>query len=496
MKKQTLRFLNRLNQTNILTPFIMILASCSMLIIVNYYTIKILSGARACANGESQYSKSHNIASRNLIYYLFTTKKEYWKKFEMNLDIAFGDAKARTAMTTMLNREIIEEGFKQGKNNEEDIKDMIWLFDNFKGVSFFQKTVEAWKKGDDLNIELYLTGLLVKQKITTTKLDYESKVKILNELDVINKKIAINQDTFSKSFGDGTRLVKGYLLFANAFFILLIISSVSIYYAVTIKKLTTAHQKLENQKNKLHATIINLEKTKENLSTEIIQNKKIIGTISHDIRSPLKYIQVIAKHLTTITDKTEIGYQYITSIHKSSSQLYEFTKTLIEYSKIYIEDRDNEQKTYSVFDLLESKKVIFEEIAENYNTKITNTANRNLHSKINNRIISIIIHNLLDNAVKNTINGAIEIGATSDNQKITYWIKDTGSGMSQDIIDYYTNLFNNRDPEKLILSTYGIGLHLVLELVVMLNGAISFTNGEEEGTTVSVEIKSKKQFLN
>jgi hypothetical protein len=30
---------------------------------------------------------------------------------------------------------------------------------------------------------------------------------------------------------------------------------------------------------------------------EIIQHKKIIGTISHDIQSPLKYIQVIAKHL-------------------------------------------------------------------------------------------------------------------------------------------------------------------------------------------------------
>ena len=56
------------------------------------------------------------------------------------------------------------------------------------------------------------------------------------------------------------------------------------------------------------------------------------------------------------------------------------------------------------------------------------------------------------------------------------------------IIDYYTKLFKNRDPEKLILSTYGIGLHLVLELLIILNGNISFSNPDNKGTMVTIDI--------
>lgn len=494
MKNRLLHLLHRLNQTNIATLFVMILASCSMLIFVNYYTIKTLSAARAYVSGESHYAAGHTAARQYLIYYVLTSKQEYWRKFETNLDIPFGGAKARNAMRTHLDKKAITEGFIQGKNNKEDIDDMIWLFENFGSVPFFRKAVREWTKGDALNIELYLTGLYIREQVNSQKLDSSSKMNILNDLEVINNKITINQAAFSNSFGEGTRQVKNYLIIANTFFILIIIGCVSFYYAITINKLTSSQKKLKNQKNRLRTIIKDLQQTKKSLSTEIIQNKKIIGTISHDIKSPLKYIQVIAKHLISITDKSEIGYQYISSIHKSSSQLFAFTKTLVEYSKIYTEDRDYEQKTYSVFDLIDEKRVIFEEIAENYNTKIVNTTNRNLNSQINRRIISIIMHNLLDNAVKNTLNGAIEIGATTTNDSITYYVKDTGTGISQDIIDYYSNLFNNRDPEKLVLSTYGIGLHLVLELVIMLDGTIAFAAGEEGGTMVSVQIKSKKQL--
>ncbi len=478
------------------TSFIIIvLLSCTMLIVVNYFTIKTLSATRAYVNGESHYSKGHNIATRNLIYYLITSKEEYWMKFESNLNIPLGDAKARIAMTANASDAIAIEGFTQGKNDPADIGDLIWLFKNFKKLPFFEKAINEWKKGDELNVELYLAGRFIKEKIKNKKLTYDQKLQLLEELDLINTKITINQDAFSNSFGDGTRAIKNYLLIVNTFFIFIIIGAVSYYYGSTIKKLTIARNKLKSQKEKLQSTIADLEKTKINLSTEIIQNKKIIGTISHDIRSPLKYIQVIAKHLTTIIDKNEIAHKYITSIHKSSYQLCEFTKTLVEYSKIYIADKKREQKSYSLFELVENKKVIFEEIAQNYNTKIINTTAQDTFSNINKRIVAIIIHNLLDNAVKNTINGTIEIGALKDNQKTSYYVKDSGSGMGQDIIDYYTNLFNNRDPEKLILSAYGIGLHLVLELVAMLNGKISFTKGDEEGTTVLVEIYKTKQLI-
>lgn len=481
-------------KTHTVTFLIIILTACSLLIVINFYTIKTLSATRAYVNGESRYSKGHNVATRNLINYLFTSKEEYWFKFLSNISIPMGDAKARISLTKRLDNETTKQGFREGKNHEEDLNDMIWLFNNFKNIWFFKKAIEEWKVGDQLNLALYHKGLDLHEKIKNNSFNLESKIKILEELDDLNIKIGHSEERFSNLLGDGTRKTNYYLLLTNIFFICIIISSISIYYSGMLKKIIKSKQELKQQKTQLEAIINDLEKTKRDLYAEIIQHKKIIGTVSHDIRSPLKYIQLIAKHLSSNTKKTKnaLIHQYANSIHKSSSQLYEFTKTLIEYSKIYIEDRDYNQKSYSVYDLIENKKTFFEDIAANNNTTIINKADKQLTSDINIRIISIIIHNLIDNAVKNTNSGTIEIGAKADSNKITYWVKDTGTGMSQDIIDYYTNLYKNRDPEKLILSTYGIGLHLVLELLIILNGNISFSNPNNEGTTVTIEINFKQ----
>lgn len=480
-------------KTNTIPLLVIILIASSMLIVINFYTIKTLSATRAYVNGESHYSKGHNIAIRNLINYLFTSNEEYWEKFKFNLNVPRGDAKAREALIQKLDKETIKQGFREGKNDEDDLNDMIWLFKNFKNFSFFRKAIVEWEEADALNIELGKLGLEIHKKIEANQIDFETKIKTLKQLDHINNKISIKQDNFSKLLGDGTREVNYYLLLTNIFFICIIISSISVYYSSMLQKLINSKQKLNQQKVQLEAIINDLEKTKEELHTEIIQHKKMIGTISHDIRSPLKYIQLIAKHLSSNSkkDKTDTTYKYANSIYKSSSQLYEFTKTLIEYSKIYIEDRDHDKKNYSVYELIESKKNFFEEIAINNNTKIINNTPISLSTNINIRIISIILHNLLDNAVKNTNSGVIEIGAQLDTKKTSFWVKDTGIGMSPDIIDYYTKLFKNRDPEKLILSTYGIGLHLVLELLIILKGNISFSNPTNEGTTVIIEVNHK-----
>ncbi|WPR72038.1 HAMP domain-containing sensor histidine kinase [Flavobacterium sp. NG2] len=429
-----------------------------------------------------------------MITHLLTGEKNYWINFKKDLSIPLGDAKARISLQKNLDDEIVREGFREGRNHEEDIDDMIWLFKNFKSFPFFKKAVIEWEKGDYLNNQLYKIGLEINSRLQKEKLDRKEKRGYLSRIMALTHESNINQDAFSESFGYGTRKIKKYLLFTNIFFILIIICSVSFYYSSMIKKLIFSKQKLNRRKKQLKLIIKDLENAKEDLSTGIIQHKKIIGTISHDIRSPLKYIQLISKHLSkeTLKNNDTVSNKYANSIYKSSSQLYDFTKTLIQYSKIYMEDRDYIQKPYSIHSLFENKKDFFEEMALSKEIIIKNVSCKDLHSTINIRIMSIIIHNLLDNAIKNTSKGTIELGAQSDQFKTTYWIKDTGIGMNQDIIDYYTNLFKNRDPEKLILSTYGIGLHLVLELLIIIKGKIFFSSIPNKGTTITIELKHAK----
>lgn len=462
-----------------------------MLILINFYTIKTLSAARAYVNGESHYSKGQHIATRNLINYLFTADKAYWVKFNKSLSVPLGDYKARLALNNHSDIEIVKQGFREGMNEEEDLEDMVWLFENFQNLSFFKAAIKEWKGGDILNLELLQLGIELEPKIEKNQLTFEDKIKILHKLDKQNIEISIKEANFSNLMGEGTRTVKYYLLLTNFFFICIIITSISIYYSSLLKKIIISKKLLGRQKSQLKKTVRDLEKTKKSLSTQIVQHEKIIGTISHDIRSPLKYIHITADRLSkNVGDKLDsTSHKYVDSILKSSSQLYDFTKSLVEYSKIYIEEKNFKQKnSYSVYDLIEEQKNIYGEIAKSNNTILINQAQHNLYSKINVKIISIILHNLLDNSLKFTNYGSIEIGAELKKDKLIYWVSDTGVGMSEDVVDYYMDLARKRDLEKLVLSTYGIGLHLVIELLNILKAKIEIDSTLNVGTKITIEI--------
>lgn len=292
---------------------------------------------------------------------------------------------------------------------------------------------------------------------------------------------------FFNVFGKETPQMRNYLMLANVLFVVIVFGGISLYYAAMMKKMVLSKNEISEENKHLHLTIQDL---KTDLSREIAQRKKIIGTISHDIRSPLKYIVLIGSYLFDETQKNEDStlHKYSSSMLKSSTQLYEFTKVLIEYSNIYIEDKGHEQSSYLLYDLVQTKIDLFREIAADNNSKLFNTVSKNLSVRVNERIISIIIHNLLDNAVKNTEDGVIEVCAYTDYKKIAFWVKDTGSGMSHELMEYYTNLFKNRESEKLILNNFGIGLHFVLELLIIIKGNITFSSIANEGTTITIEI--------
>jgi signal transduction histidine kinase len=486
-KTKDLKYLKKPN----IIILLVILFSCSALIFINCFTIKILSGSRAYVNGESHYSKGQKDAVRHLITYLYTEDTAQWNLYKVELSVPQGDGNARISLTKNPNdTETAKKGFRAGRNHEKDLEDLIWVFRNFKSIPFIHKAIVEWKQADALIEEINRIGNEIQKEIFNKSLTSASQNKFLSRLSEVSDKLTVNERNFSNTLGQGTREIRDYLIYTNIFFILMIFGSVGLYYSTMFKKLLLSKHEIDESNKHLQVMISGMEKTEIDLSREIMQQRKIIGTISHDIKSPLKYIVLIGNYLCEETKKMSdsTSHRYANSILKSSSQLYEFTKVLIEYSNIYIEDKDHPVVNYSFYELVQKKVELFKEIAAGNNTVLINSVGANVSSHANNKIIGIIVHNLLDNAIKNTKNGQIEVGAFDDKSKLIFWVKDSGIGMSQDLIDYYTNLFKNKESEKLILNNFGIGLHFVLELLIILKGNITFSSIVDNGTTVTVEI--------
>lgn len=472
---------------NIIALYIIVFLSCTSLIVINYVTIRILSASRAYVNGESNYSKGQNKASRHLITYLYTEDEAHWKQFNEQLKIPLGDQIARVALTKNLDEKTIKNGFRAGKNKEEDLDDLIWVFKNFNSVSFLKDAINEWETADEVVNQLLKKGHEVHKRIKTEKLDEETKHKITSDISSICEKLGRAADKFSDIVGDGTREIKNNLIIINIFFIMVIISSVSIYYGITLKKAIASENDIKRKQEQLHDIIEDLEKTKTELSTEIIQHKKLIGTISHDIKSPVKFLAITSKYIYEESKNCDnIKYKKNTkSVYSSSLQLYNFIDSLLTYSKIFFEGKSSENSFYQLKELVQTKFNLFNEIAKASDNILINDIEQHIKIKINKDILSVILHNIIDNAIKNTENGTIKAYSIIDNNKLYIVVEDTGKGFKEEDLIYYNQLSNEQSAEKLTLRNNGMGLPMIIELTHTINGNLRISNKE---TGAKIEI--------
>nr|WP_262901778.1 ATP-binding protein [Chryseobacterium lathyri] len=140
-----------------------------------------------------------------------------------------------------------------------------------------------------------------------------------------------------------------------------------------------------------------------------------------------------------------------------------------------------------------AKQKLFNEVSKSQNSRIEIIGKGNIYCQFNKSILSCIVHNLVDNAVKNTSGGIIYIIAEDNQEKITLKIADTGKGMSQEQLTYYNGLYQMSMNEDIIkFRNYGLGLHMVIYLVKKMYADISFYKNYPGGTAVEVNIYKNK----
>ncbi|WP_183148056.1 sensor histidine kinase [Chryseobacterium nematophagum] len=236
---------------------------------------------------------------------------------------------------------------------------------------------------------------------------------------------------------------------------------------------------------KLKKTNHTLTITKVKLKNESQYQQKLVESISHDITSPLKFISLLSKQLREI-DSPSIQKEYFESIYESAEQLYKFTLGLKSYTQLYKESIHIESDEYVLYNLVEEKILIFQNIAKQNGTFIENICDRNLKININRDVMGAILHNLIDNAVKHTVKSEIIISTEIGDSYVEIKIADKGTGMLKEQMDYYADLLQGSDEFK----DYGLGLHMVVQLVKKINSQIHFQANIPNGTIVSVSLKS------
>ena len=213
----------------------------------------------------------------------------------------------------------------------------------------------------------------------------------------------------------------------------------------------------------------------------------VLAILSHDLRSPLSGIIGTAKYLKEHFHKMkpELIQEMLDLLYKSSTEELDMLDYLVEWARIkYASDAFTPTK----IKLIEYIDKVCETLNE---TALVNTIN--LHHEIDEntsvfadgKMLISIIQNIVSNAIKHTEKGGIiSITAKSKEDKIIIRVKDTGVGMSKDIIKklftpQMKTLLETRKKDK----GAGIGLLLVKGFLEKNGGEIWVESIEGEGSS-------------
>lgn len=225
----------------------------------------------------------------------------------------------------------------------------------------------------------------------------------------------------------------------------------------------------------LAAILSQLQLSHQTLLQQTAFQKRIIAAIVHGIKSPLKYLTLTGKQLYNMNNQEASLRDVLGSMYTSSHHMYTFTDNLLQYVKLHLRQHSPVPDTCNLYDLVHEKVLMFKDIAVSRGNSIENHVNEELTMYTDRQLISIIVHNLLDNAVKYTTRGVITLSAWTSDIHIYMSIRDTGIGMDVGIQERLDDL-SSIEP--------GLGLVITRQLLSMLQGKLEISSEPGAGTTV------------
>ncbi|MFE3869220.1 ATP-binding protein [Flavobacterium sp. LS2P90] len=261
-------------------------------------------------------------------------------------------------------------------------------------------------------------------------------------------------------------------------------------------------------KNNIIRTQSNLMLEVKNKELEIAKDKaekasnarsEFLSTVSHELRTPLNAINGIA-HLLLEEKPKRSQMKYLASLKFSGDYLTKFINEILEINKIDSNKIEIEYINFNLKQLLEDIQNSLKEIAAVGNNKFNLEIDHSIPDYLigDPTKLSQIILNLINNALKFTKNGTvnviIKLKSIEDDHAIIYFeVIDTGIGIPEDKLKSVFDSFSQGSIE--VNRKYGgtgLGLTIVKKLIKTLGGHIRLKSIVGEGSSFSFELKFKK----
>jgi len=259
-----------------------------------------------------------------------------------------------------------------------------------------------------------------------------------------------------------------------------------------------------------YVVLLHEDQTEQVLAEEEVRKARDMGheaerlkdtfltVLSHELRTPLNiilgYSTIIKENLSEkFTAEEKV---YLDNLYAGSSRLFKSITQMLEFAQIEAGNYKMSIDSYNFCEVVKSCITTNRQNAIEKNLDIKATfEKKNIYVDMDLQCTETAINNLLDNAIKFTRQGFIdvEINLMEERSLATCKIRDTGIGISSDYLDHLHQPFSQEDLN--IGRNYegnGLGLALTKKYIEKMGGSILVDSIKGVGTTFTITLPLSK----
>jgi signal transduction histidine kinase len=258
-------------------------------------------------------------------------------------------------------------------------------------------------------------------------------------------------------------------------------------------------EKLANEvthrKRELETALESMRIARETAERASQLKSNFLSLVSHELRSPLATLQLQLERMRVEDDAnmSEQARTLLGRMTRSAERLHSMVDSLLNYIRIESGRLELEVSQIEV-------PAFLAEVIDDLKAQADDKGLELRLSKVDSiapivsdaRLLRLTLVNLISNAIKFTETGRVTLSAATDDGHHFFHVSDTGPGISKDAqVRIFEPFEQVEDMRKKHKRGFGLGLTLVREMVIALQGSVEVESQIGSGSVFTVRLPSR-----
>ncbi len=217
-----------------------------------------------------------------------------------------------------------------------------------------------------------------------------------------------------------------------------------------------------------------------------------LSNMSHELNTPMSGIIGFSELLLSEMDNKN-HREMAKIIHKSGKRLNETLNSILDLSKIESQKLELKFSAIDLVTLIQECKYAFSDQVNKKGLSIHVSIDKDkIFVNTDQGILHKVLCNIIDNSVKYTVDGEINISADEDEKNVNIRVTDTGIGIpAEDLNQIFEPFRQGSEGLNRKYEGMGLGLTITKKFVEILGGRLNIKSEKGKGTTMDIILPKK-----